>query len=119
MFSSADPSAGTSSSQSSLLIGLSSCPCEGPSVASLTAGFDFSDGPGTTNIIYFNDSNTKRIKLTRRACTISHFIEVALGFLMVSLLFLVTTSTYFFPAPVQLTAADHSSVFFSFDVSTV
>ena len=47
-----------------------------------------------------------------------HLIAVALGFLMVNLPFFVTTSTYFFPAPVQLTAADHSSVFFSLDVST-
>ena len=45
-------------------------------------------------------------------------IAVALGFLMVSLPFFVTMSTYFFPAPVQLTAADHSSVFFSLHVST-
>ena len=62
--------------------------------------------------------NGKESQQTWRACSILHLIAVGLGFLMVSLPFFMMTSTYFFPAPVQLTAADHSSVFFSFDVST-
>ena len=72
----------------------------------------------TKNVVDFIFDNVKDIQLTWRLCSILHLIAVGLGFLMVSLPFLVTTSTYFFPAPVQLTAADHSSVFFSFDVST-
>ena len=71
---------------------------------------------GTTNFVGLI---LQEFELTWRACSILHLIAVALGFLMVNLPFLVTTSTYFFPAPVQLTAADHSSVFFSLDVSTV
>ena len=51
MLSSADPSAGTSSSQSILLVGLSSWPWEGRSVTSFTAGLDFSRWPWERQIL--------------------------------------------------------------------